>query len=69
MSGLDRIRVPETKRWIASVIIGVSTIMGLMVSASWWMAGPWWQLLVAAAISGGIGYAVAFGFLRDRRRR
>ncbi|MBJ3763018.1 hypothetical protein ILP92_09710 [Maribius pontilimi] len=69
MSGLDRIRVPESKRWIASVIIGVATVMGLMVSASWWMAASFLHFIVAAVVSAAIGVAISVLFLRDKRRR
>ncbi|SEM83912.1 hypothetical protein [Palleronia pelagia] len=69
MSGLDRIRVPESKRWIASVIIGVATVMGLFLSASWWMAGGLSRVVIAALVSAAVGWVVAFAFLRDRRRR
>ena len=69
MSGLDRIRVPETKRWIASVIIGVATIMGLMVSASWWASGPWWQFVLSAIVSALVGVVVSAAFLGGKPRR
>lgn len=68
MSGLDRIRVPENRRWIASVITGVLTVMGLMVSSSWWAGAGWGRFAISFAVSLAISYAIAVIATRRKLR-
>ena len=50
MSGLDKIRVPDNRRWLLNLMIAVLTVLGLMISASWWM-GSQGRFTIAAIVA------------------
>jgi hypothetical protein len=64
VSGLDRIRVPENRRWQFSMVVAVFVALGLMVSASWWSGEALWRFAAAAGGSAFIGWIVARAFVR-----
>lgn len=68
MSGLDKIRVPENRRWALNLMIAVLTVLGLMVSASWW-TGSTGRFAIAAIASCLIGWALSVATLRRLRAR
>ena len=50
MSGLDRLRVPDNKRWLLNVMIAVLTALALLVSAEWWV-GSSGRFTIAAVLA------------------
>ncbi|EKE43518.1 hypothetical protein OCGS_2250 [Oceaniovalibus guishaninsula JLT2003] len=71
MSGLDRIRVPDDRRWLLNLMIGVLTVLALMVSASWWAgsAGRFAIALVGAALAAWLLSAFVIRQMKPRRGR
>ncbi len=64
MSGLDRIRVPENRRWQFTLAFAVTVFLCMMLAASWWAGAPVWRLAVAGAVSAAVGWVAAGAFLR-----
>ncbi|KKM72471.1 hypothetical protein LCGC14_1420150, partial [marine sediment metagenome] len=48
---LDRVKMPDNRRWIFSVVAAVAFIMCMMLSASWWAGAPVSRLVIAAIVS------------------
>ncbi|KAF0675036.1 hypothetical protein [Profundibacterium mesophilum] len=69
MSGLDRVKMPENRRWILSVVAAVVFIMCMMLSASWWVGAPISHLVIAAVVSLAIGLFVGMIAARRGRKR
>ena len=69
MSGLDRVRVPHDRRWIFALATVVLTVMGLMVSASWWAGAAGWRFPVALVVSVVVAAVIGlWAALRGTRR-
>ncbi len=64
MSGLDRIRVPENRRWQFTLAFAVIVVLCMMLGASWWMGAPAWRGAVALVISAAFGWIGAGAFVR-----